>query len=105
MLSLPRPSLLGLVSRLHPWLRGTLEYLSEGVVGAVALGILPYACPKSFPGELDRLPAAKGSETRAVVSNMVNDYLPNANGSPLLTIEFTSLKKSNEIRHLFFIRH
>lgn len=93
MLPLPRPSLLGLVSRLHPWLRGTLEYLSEGVVGAVALGILPYACPKSFPGELDRLPAARENEARTVVSNMVNNYLPNANGSPLLSTEFKLLKK------------
>lgn len=83
------PNLLGLVSRLHPWLLGILEYLSVGVVGAVALGILPYACPKSFPGELDRLPAAKGNNIRTTISNMVTDYLPTTIGSPLLNIKFT----------------
>ncbi len=86
------PNLLGLVSRLHPWLLGTLEYLSEGVVGAVALGTLPYAYPKSFPGELDRLPAAKGNNIRTITSNIVTDYLSPIIGSPLLGIKFTSLK-------------
>lgn len=86
------PNLLGLVSRLHPWLLGILAYLSEGVVGAVALGTLPYAYPKSFPGELDRLPAAKDNHIRTTISNMVSDYLSPIIGSPLLGIKFTSLK-------------
>lgn len=41
--SLPTPSLLGLVSRLQPWLLGTLARLSDGVeVTAVVRGTLPY---------------------------------------------------------------
>lgn len=43
--SLPMPrALLGLVSRLQPWLLGTLARLSEGVEAmAVVRGTLPYA--------------------------------------------------------------
>lgn len=42
-MSLPIPSLLGLVSRLQPWLFGILARLSEGVeVMAVVRGTLPY---------------------------------------------------------------
>lgn len=58
---LPSPSRLGDESLLQPWLRGTLLLLSAGVLEvAGGLLILPYPdeWPRSFPGELERLPAA-----------------------------------------------
>lgn len=64
---LPRPILFGLVSRLQPWLLGTLLRLSEGdgTGGPLADPLLspPYALPKSLPGELDLLPARKKPQT------------------------------------------
>lgn len=42
-MSLPMPSLFGLVSRLQPWLLGTLARLSEGVEAMAGVrGTLPY---------------------------------------------------------------
>lgn len=63
--NLPIPSLLGLVSRLQPWLLGTRARLSEGVEAmAVVRGTLPYVWPSSFPGELERLPAIKPNQNQ-----------------------------------------